>query len=157
VPRGTGIIIQANSHVEIFDNDIGDNDTVNIAIVTYGYETDDENYYPHPKNIQIHNNRFTKSGLNPDLQTGELAKILFELSEGDMPDIFWDGIIPLKQMIFGQPTHEKIVLNKNGDATFLTINPIKYMLPFFDPVERNSEEYSGEINPLPPVTFSEEL
>ena len=25
VPRGTGIIIQANSHVEIFDNDIGDN------------------------------------------------------------------------------------------------------------------------------------
>ena len=157
VPRGTGIIIQANSHVEIFDNDIGDNDTVNIAIVTYGYETDDKKYYPHPKNIQIHNNRFTKSGLNPDLQTGELAKILFELSEGDMPDIFWDGIIPLKQMIFGQPANEKIVLNKNGDATFLTINPIKYMLPFFDPVERSSEEYSGEINPLPPVTFSEEL
>ena len=49
------------------------------------------------------------------------------------------------------------MLNKNGDATFLTINPIKYMLPFFDPVERNSEEYSGKINPLPPVTFSEEL
>jgi hypothetical protein len=60
-------------------------------------------------------------------------------------------------MIFGQPTHEKIVLNENGDATFLTINPIKYMLPFFDPVERNSEEYVGKINPLPPVIFSEEL
>lgn len=30
VPRGTGIIIQANSHVEIFDNDIGDNETINI-------------------------------------------------------------------------------------------------------------------------------
>jgi parallel beta-helix repeat protein len=157
VPRGTGIIIQANSHVEIFDNDIGGNDTVNIAIVTYGYETNDEKYYPHPKNIQIHNNRFTKSGLNPDLQTGELAKILFELSEGDMPDIFWDGLIPLKQMIFGQPTQEKIVLNENGDATFLTINPIKYMLPFLDPVERNSAEYLGKINPLPPVIFSEVL
>jgi parallel beta-helix repeat protein len=157
VPRGTGIIIQANSHVEIFDNDIGGNDTINIAVVTYSYETNDENYYPHPKNIQIHNNRFTKSGLNPDLQTGELAKILFELSEGDMPDIFWDGLIPLKQMIFGQPTQEKIVLNENGDATFLTINPIKYMLPFLDPVERNSAEYLGKINPLPPVIFSEVL
>ena len=157
VPRGTGIIIQANSHVEIFDNDIGGNDTVNIAVVTYGYETNDENYYPHPKNIQIHNNRFTKSGLNPDLQTGELAKILFELSEGDMPDIFWDGIIPLKQMIFGQPTQEKIVLSENGDATFLTINPIKYMLPFFNPVERGDSEYLGKINPLPPVIFSEAL
>ena len=157
VPRGTGIIIQANSHVEIFDNDIGGNDTINIAVVTYSYETNDENYYPHPKNIQIHNNRFTKSGLNPDLQTGELAKILFELSEGDMPDIFWDGLIPMKQMIFGQPTQEKIVLNENGDATFLTINPIKYMLPFLDPVERNSAEYLGKINPLPPVIFSEVL
>jgi parallel beta-helix repeat protein len=157
VPRGTGIIIQANSHVEIFDNDIGGNDTINIAVVTYSYETNDENYYPHPKNIQIHNNRFTKSGLNPDLQTGELAKILFELSEGDMPDIFWDGLVPMKQMIFGQPTQEKIVLNENGDATFLTINPIKYMLPFLDPVERNSAEYLGKINPLPPVIFSEVL
>jgi len=157
VPRGTGIIIQANSHVEIFDNDIGGNDTINIAVVTYSYETNDENYYPHPKNIQIHNNRFTESGLNPDLQTGELAKILFELSEGDMPDIFWDGLIPMKQMIFGQPTQEKIVLNENGDATFLTINPIKYMLPFLDPVERNSAEYLGKINPLPPVIFSEVL
>ena len=41
VPRGTGIIVQANSDVEIFDNEIGDNDTVNIAVVTYGNETDD--------------------------------------------------------------------------------------------------------------------
>ena len=44
VPRGTGIIIQANSHVEIFDNDIGDNETINIAVVTYGYETEAVSY-----------------------------------------------------------------------------------------------------------------
>ena len=148
VPRGTGIIIQANSHVEIFDNDIGGNDTINIAVVTYGYDTDDKNYYPHPRNIQIHNNRFTKSGLNPDLETGELAKILYELSGGNMPDIFWDGIVPVKQIIFGQPDEEKMVLSQNGDATFLTINPIKFMLPFFDPVERDDIDYKGAINPL---------
>ena len=157
VPRGTGIIIQANSHVEIFDNDIGGNDTINIAIVTYGYDTDDKNYYPHPRNIQIHNNRFTKSGLNPDLETGELAKILYELSGGNMPDIFWDGIVPVKQIIFGQPDKEKMVLSQNGDATFLTINPIKFMLPFFDPVERDDIDYKGEINPLPPVILNENL
>jgi parallel beta-helix repeat protein len=157
VPRGTGIIIQANSHVEIFDNDIGGNDTINIAVVTYGYDTDDKNYYPHPRNIQIHNNRFTKSGLNPDLETGELAKILYELSGGNMPDIFWDGIVPVKQIIFGQPDKEKMVLSQNGDATFLTINPIKFMLPFFDPVERDDIDYKGEINPLPPVILNENL
>ena len=155
VPRGTGIIIQANSHVEIFENDIGGNDTVNIAIVTYGYETEDENYYPHPRAIQIRNNRFTKSGNNPDLETGELAKILYELSDKNMPDIFWDGILPMKQIIFGQPDNEKLILGDNGSATFLTINPIKYMLPIFNPVERNYDNYRGTITPLPEVTFSD--
>ena len=157
VPRGSGIIIQANSHVEIFDNDIGDNDTINIAVVTYGYDTEDENYYPHPRSIQIHGNRFGKSGYNPDLETGELAKILFEISGGDMPDIFWDGILPLPQIVFGQPEEDKIVLGDNGDASFLTINALKYILPFFDPVETSYEKFSGEINPLPPVVLSETL
>ena len=155
VPRGTGIIIQANSHVEIFENDIGGNDTVNIAIVTYGYETEDENYYPHPRAIQIHNNRFTKSGNNPDIETGELAKILYELSDKNMPDIFWDGILPIKQIIFGQPDNEKLILGDNGSATFLTINPIKYMLPIFNPVERDYDNYRGTITPLPEVRFSD--
>lgn len=155
VPRGTGIIIQANSHVEIFENDIGGNDTVNIAIVTYGYETEDENYYPHPRAIQVHNNRFTKSGNNPDLETGVLAKILYELSDKNMPDIFWDGILPMKQIIFGQPDNEKLILGDNGSATFLTINPIKYMLPIFNPVERDYDNYRGTIIPLPEVKFSD--
>jgi parallel beta-helix repeat protein len=155
VPRGTGIIIQANSHVEIFENDIGGNDTVNIAIVTYGYETEDKNYYPHPRAIQVHNNRFTKSGNNPDLDTGELAKILYELSDKNMPDIFWDGILPMKQIIFGQPDNEKLILGDNGSATFLTINPIKYMLLIFNPVERDYDNYRGTITPLPEVKFSD--
>ena len=157
VPRGSGIIIQANSHVEIFDNDIGDNDTINIAVVTYGYDTDDESYYPHPRAIQIHGNRFGRSGYDPDIETGELAKILFEISGGDMPDIFWDGILPLPQIVFGQPKEDKIVLGDNGDASFLTINALKYILPFFDPIETSYEKFSGEITPLPPVVLSETL
>lgn len=155
VPRGMGILIQASSHVEIFDNDIGDNDTINIAIVTYGFETDDENYYPHPRSIQIHGNRFGKSGYNPDLETGELAKILYELSDGDMPHIFWDGIVPLHQILFGQPDEDKIILGDNGDASFLTINALKYILPFFDPVDQNYDNYRGKIKPLSPVVFSD--
>ncbi len=154
VPRGTGIIIQANSDVEVFDNDIYGNGTVNLSIVTYGYETEDENYNPHPKSIQIHNNRFGDGGFNPDLGTGELAAILFELSDGNMPDIFWDGILPLNQMLFGQPSEEKLIISNNGDATFLTINPVKYLLPFFDPVERDIFEYEGEIKPLPEVILN---
>ena len=154
MPRGTGIIIQANSDVEVFDNDIYGNGTVNLSIVTYGYETQDENYNPHPKSIQVHGNRFGDGGFDPDVETGELAAILFALSEGNMPDIFWDGILPTSQVIFGQPDNEKLVMTNNGDATFLTLNPIKYLLPFFDPVERDITKYDGEIRHLPPVVLN---
>ena len=154
VPRGTGIIIQANSDVEVFDNDIYGNGTVNLSIVTYGYATDDENYNPHPKSIQIHGNRFGDGGFDPDIDTGELAAILFELSDGNMPDIFWDGILPMNQIIFGQPDDERLVISNNGDATFLTLNPIKYILPFFDPVERDIKAYEGKVRPLPEVILN---
>ena len=154
VPRGTGIIIQANSDVEVFDNDISGNGTVNVSIFTYYNETQDENYYPHPRSIQIHGNRFGEGGFDPDIETGELAAILFELSGGNMPDIFWDGVLPTSQIIFGQPDEERLILSNNGDATFLTINPIKYLLPFFDPVETDISEYEGEVRPLAEITIN---
>ena len=88
VPRGSGIIVMANSDVEIFGNVISGNGTVNLSIVSYGDDTEDSNYYPHPKRIQVHGNSFGPSGFNPDLGTGDLAKVLFEVSDGEMTDIF---------------------------------------------------------------------
>ena len=155
VPRGTGIIIMANSDVEIFDNVIGENDTVNIAVVTYGSETDDKQYYPHPKSIQIHGNEFGSTGYNPDTSKGDLAQMLFDLSDGNMPDIFWDGLLPVSQLVFGQPEHEKMVVSNNGDGTLLALDPIKYLLPFFEPAISDINAFEGEIQPLPPVAFDE--
>ena len=155
VPRGTGIIIQANSDVEIFDNEIGDNDTVNIAVVTYGNETDDQTYYPHPKSIQIHGNEFGPTGYNPDTSKGELAQILFDLSGGNMPDIFWDGLVPLSQIIFGQPQDEKMIITNNGDGSLLAIKPIGFMLPYLEPAILDINEFDGQIAPLPKVEFNE--
>jgi hypothetical protein len=71
-----------------------------------------------------------------------------------MPDIFWDGILPTSQMIFGQPEEERLLISNNGDATFLTLNPIKYILPFFDPVERDITAYEGKVRPLPEVILN---
>ena len=155
VPRGTGVIVQANSLVDIFENIIEGNETVNMAIVTYPYETEDESYNPHPRNVQIYNNTFGKSGYRPDLETGELAKMLFELSGGDMPDIFWDGVVPLSSLLSSKTKKEAVILGNNKDATFLTINPIKFMLPFFDPVVRDYDWFRGEIKPLAEVTISD--
>ena len=155
IPRGTGIIIMANSDVEIFDNTIGENDTVNIAVVTYGSETDDDQYYPHPKSIQIHGNEFGPTGHNPDTSKGDLAQMLYDLSGGNMPDIFWDGLLPVSQLVFGQPENEKMIVSNNGDATLLALDPIKYLLPFFDPAILDINLFEGEIQPLSPVVFDE--
>ena len=155
VPRGTGVIVQANSLVDIFENTIEGNETINIAIVTYPYETEDESYNPHPRNVQIYNNTFGKSGYRPDLETGELAKMLFELSGGDMPDIFWDGVVPLSSLLSSKTKKEAVILGNNKDATFLTINPIKFMLPFFAPDVRDYDWFRGEIKPLAEVTISD--
>ena len=54
VPRGTGVIVQANSLVDIFENTIEGNETINIAIVTYPYETEDKTYNPHPRNCLLY-------------------------------------------------------------------------------------------------------
>jgi len=152
VPRGTGIIIQANSDVEVFDNDISGNGTVNLSIVTYSAETNDENYYPHPKSIQVHGNRFGNGGFDPDLDKA-IAGLLYELSEGNMPDIFWDGVLPLTQMIFGQPDEEKLVLSDNGDASFMALKPIKYMLSLPNVTTSDTKPYNHKINPLSAVVM----
>ena len=155
VPRGTGIIIMANSNVEIFSNRIDDHETVGIAVVSYINDDDsddftDSGYYPHPKSVQIHNNEISRSGSNPDLDK-DIASILYEISNGDMPDIFWDGVLPLKQMILGQPNNEKLIIKDNGEIDFAVMNPIRYMLSLPYQLSRDQSEYSGSITPLAPV------
>jgi len=117
VPRGTGIIIMANSDVEIFNNVMSGNGTVNLSIVSYGDETEDPNYYPHPKNIQVHGNTYGSSGFDPDLDTGDLAKALYDISGGNMPDIFWDGIVPLSQIILGSQMKKNSLLMRRMQAS----------------------------------------
>ena len=141
VPRGTGMLILANSIIEVFTNDFFENDTVNLAIVSYFQDTTDKNYYPHPRSVYIHNNRFKKSGASPDIESNELARMLFQLAENDMPDIFWDGLMPIEDLIFGQPDEERIMLGDNGDASIIVLDPFGYYLPFVDPINRNYQDY----------------
>jgi len=148
VPRGTGIIIMANSNVEVFNNEMSGNGTVNLSIVSYSDETDDPNYYPHPRKIQVHNNIYGEVGFDPDLETGDLAKALYDMSDGNMPDIFWDGVLPISEIIFGQPAKDKLIIDETSDVSFLTVSPIKYLLGFSNPIKTDISEFSGKISPL---------
>ncbi len=97
VPAGSGIIINSNDKVEIFENDIAGNDTANILISSYysaGYAPREtaEVFDPYPEVIFIYNNRFGPAGQNPSFPPlRQLRDALFGES-GRLPDIVWDGI-----------------------------------------------------------------
>ncbi len=115
VPRGTGMIIMANENVEVFENDFYDNDTMNIAVASYVDDFDDDTYEPTPKKINIHNNRFGKSGGNPDV--GEFGTIVRETVGIPVPDIVWDGVLPLMDyLFFGQDEKESLAIHDNDHA-----------------------------------------
>ena len=67
--------------------------------------------------------------------------MLYQLAENDMPDIFWDGLMPIEDLIFGQPVEERIMLGDNGDASLIVLDPFGYYLPFVDPINRNYQDY----------------
>jgi parallel beta-helix repeat protein len=97
VPAGSGIVINSNDRVEIFDNDIADNDTANIIISSYyatgweGIRDMGDAYDPYPETIYIYGNRLSGGGSSPDgLDLKALKVAMFGLS-GSLPDVLWDG------------------------------------------------------------------
>ena len=152
VPSGTGLIIMANRNVEVFENSFDNNQTVHIAVVAGELESGDENYDPYPKGVQIHNNQYSNVGKNPDLSRGDLSPILVDIASGDMPDIIWDGLLPVSQLLFGQPDNEKIIIKEVNETKFLDLDVFWYVaLPFFHSPSRDKTEFKGSITNLPEI------
>ena len=126
VPAGSGVVVNSNDEVEIFDNDIADNDTANIIISSYystGFQGTREmvaDYDPYPETIYIHGNRFSGGGTSPDgLDLKALKVAMFGLS-GHFPDILWDGYYNAdKADADGNLLPEYAICVDNGDARVL--------------------------------------
>ena len=112
VPAGTGVIIMATNHIDVFKNTIRDNATANVSIVSYlttGNPLNDPGYYPFTDEIYIHDNTISGGGDNPG---GRLAKDLVPVLGKPLPSILYDGVVdPTKRTA-------QICIQNNGDATF---------------------------------------
>lgn len=100
VPRGTGILVLSTDQLEIYGNEIYDNDTVGLAIVNFGLidkEYPDPRYDFFPEGIEIHGNIFRDNGGNPQAPNPErgeasaLPTILKLKNAGRGAHIVWDG------------------------------------------------------------------
>jgi parallel beta-helix repeat protein len=147
VPMGTGVLIMANRDVHVFDNDIGDNGTVNVLVTAYRNEFQDPNYNPLPREIMIRNNRFGNAGFAPagDLQALAQAGVT-------LPDVLWDGANTYSSG--GTPHVENVRLvvkdnrsSRGGIGTFLSLGlnvagaPLSEAAPdpAFPPLQRLEE------------------
>jgi parallel beta-helix repeat protein len=121
VPQGTGMMILATNHVDIFDNKIINNITSGLAIISY-YMTEnpikDSSYYPYPANINIYNNEFAREHTRATGK-GRLGQLYrFKLRFGkDVPHIVYDGI---KDEKLGALT--TICIRNNKNASFANID-----------------------------------
>ncbi|MHA7871535.1 MAG: parallel beta-helix domain-containing protein [Hyphococcus sp.] len=98
IPAGSGVVINSNDDVEIFDNDIRDNKTANVIVSSlfsagYGDASMEENFDPYPERIFVYGNTFEGGGNNPDGLDLQALKIALAGPLGALPDILWDGYV----------------------------------------------------------------
>ncbi len=164
VPPGTGIMVLAMASVEIFKNEVAENRTAGVSVISYDFvmaaaamdESNygeaqmsqneaaykaDEKYNPIPASVFIHDNNISNSFTLPSLKSdiGYLLVWQFGLS---IPDILWDGIT-------GDPSEKIICVQSNGEATFANMDAGND----FENSSRNIDEYTCAGNTLPAVSF----
>jgi len=97
VPRGTGIVILATNHIDVYKNTIKDNATANVSIISYlstGNPINDPTYYPYTDEIYIHDNTISGGGDNP---VGRIAEEVAPKLGKPLPGIMYDGIVDPKK------------------------------------------------------------
>jgi parallel beta-helix repeat protein len=130
VPAGSGVVINSNDKVEIFDNDVADNQTANVIVSSYfstGYMNERgvaKAFDPYPEEIYIHDNRFKGGGDKPDgLDLKALKMAMFGLN-GRLPDVLWDGYVNA-----GRAGGPQVCVDNGAAQTLNADGPDKYKNP----------------------------
>lgn len=102
VPKGTGVLILATNNVEVYNNQILNNRSCGLGIISY-YMTEipikDTSYYPYPTAIYVHDNTFERRRERTTSEGRFGLMYRFKLKFGkDVPHIQYDGIIDPKTM-----------------------------------------------------------
>lgn len=159
VPSGTGIMIMTNENVEIFDNEVHANNTVNVLVVSYltnGIKLNDPNYYPYPEKIHIHNNTFGPGGTKPG---GAGGALISQLVGTPIPDIVWDGVVNPKHVTDGKVDPQIIPhihsnTKSSGDVTFVSLGGLESLTnPQNAAINRNIGDFGGTLPALPAIVM----
>lgn len=149
VPAGTGILVMSNDYVEIFDNDIDENNVIGTGVFSYnamialGVASTGMDPSYNPSNIYIHNNEYSRSDTYVPEEDRTFVGNMLISSFGDfsIPDVMLDGFFAAETGASGS-----ICIENNTGNQFVNLN-IPNDFPnqmSFDPVPHNCS-----MDPLP--------
>jgi parallel beta-helix repeat protein len=144
VPQGTGVMILATNHVDVFENKIINNITAGTAIVSY-YITEnpikDSSYYPFPTHINIYNNTYERAAVRTTGK-GRMGKMYrFKLRFGkNVPHIQYDGIVDKK-------SPAEICIRNNSNQSFANLDAENG----FKHISRDASKHDCSLQPVPKV------
>jgi len=151
VPSGTGVMVMASDEVEIFGNQIEDNQTVNLAVISYQATKQafsDPEFDPYPEAVSIHDNQFSGGGQKP---AGELTLLKVLLLRRELPDIVCDWAEDPQKLVDGKlPDALRTVFEDNGNADFARID-LAATVPPPNKITQDPQPYTGSHPPLPAV------
>jgi parallel beta-helix repeat protein len=152
VPPGTGLMVMATKHIEIFGNTIKDNRTGNLMLVSF-YATEvpihDAAYNPYESAIYVHDNDISRGGSNPG--TMKVKALALALGGRTLPDILYDGVLDpkMKSASGTLAGDDRICIQNNGGATFLNFDAAdNYRHP-----DRNLASHACSFAPLEAVNL----
>ena len=132
VPAGSGVVVNSNSLVEIFDNDVTNNVTANVIISSYfstGYfstKGTQAGYDPYPRGIYVHDNRFKGGGDSPDGMDLKVLKTAMFGLNGHFPDVLWDGYTDAAR---ANVPEERLCVDATASGVLNADGPNKYKNP----------------------------
>ncbi|SFR93022.1 parallel beta-helix repeat-containing protein [Dyella sp. OK004] len=154
VPAGSGVVVNSNDKVEIFDNDVANHQTANVIISSY-FSTNYYNtkgvaadYNPYPKGIYVYDNRFKGGGESPDGMKLKMLKTAVYGMSGKFPDVLWDGYTDAKSMVNGQLPAEDRICIQGANGVINADGPNDYKNPSTD-----TKAYECTLPKLPPVVL----
>ncbi len=154
VPKGMGIMVMANRNVHVFANKLSGNGTAHVLIAAYPEDYEDKQYMFVPRGVYIHGNEYGEGGTAP---SGEVGKIISDISGTPVPDIVWDGVTRIPEWFSWVDPENRIYIEEAEGTGFINLKMISQMLlPWKTEPDRNAVAYKGSLPEPAPVVLPQD-
>ena len=134
VPPGTGVMVLRTSNVQVYENEIHNNNTMAVGVISYltldpAILKNRPDFNPIPYDITLRNNAITKSNAFPDAVEGHsLAQVLVSIHKNltdagalppgqGMPHVLYDGV-----SLGTGKNPNRLCIDEGDDITFINLD-----------------------------------